>query len=101
MQVSALTKMGLTEAWAEMQEYHSIMIKSKLFIPKRARQHRIWMWNHIQDNIMEIFRQHPDVKPEIPRLEDEVTKGRITSGMAADALLGKFRIRVAKSEEDL
>ncbi len=99
MQVSAHAKLGLAEAWATMQEYHSTMIQSKLFVPKRARQHRIWMWNHIQDNIMEIFRQHPDIKPEIPRLEDEVTQGRITSGMAADTLLGKFRIRVAKSKE--
>ncbi|XP_022086228.1 methylmalonic aciduria type A homolog, mitochondrial-like isoform X2 [Acanthaster planci] len=101
MQVSALTKTGLTEAWETMEEYHTIMIKSKLFLPKRAHQHRTWMWNHIRDNILDIFRCHPEVRPEIPQMEAEVSQGRITAGMAADLLLSRFRAKATAHDNGL
>ncbi|XP_038055700.1 methylmalonic aciduria type A homolog, mitochondrial-like [Patiria miniata] len=101
MQVSAVTKTGLTEAWDAMSEYRNIMVKYDLLLPKRSKQHRIWMWNHIRDNIMDIFRCHPDIGPELPRMEAEVDQGRITSGMAADILLGRFRARMSWHDNDL
>ena len=51
---------------------------------------QVWMWNHIKENIMMLFRQHPNIQPHIPELEHEVAKGTITPGFAADILLEKF-----------
>ena len=48
------------------------------------------MWNHIRDNIMQLFCDHPSVQRYIPELEEQVSKQHMTPGFAADILLQKF-----------
>ena len=88
-----MTTDGLPEAWDTMQDYRHSMIEHGLFQEKRIGQHKVWMWNYIQDNIMEIFKHHPDVKPHIAHIESEVVSGALSPGMAADMLLGMFRVQ--------
>ena len=90
MRISSLTKEGIPELWDRMSEFQKRMLESGEMERKRERQHKIWMWNHIRDNIMTLFKYHPAVKQQIPRLEILVAKGAVTPGYAADVLLQAF-----------
>lgn len=57
---------------------------------KRADQKKIWMWNYIKDNIMDLFRSHPVVREKISVMEDRVSHGVLTPGEAADMLMRDF-----------
>jgi LAO/AO transport system kinase len=73
-----------------MKEFRDMMTKCGELERQREKQHKVWMWNHIRDNILLLFKEHPDVQHSIPKLEHLVSKGAITSGYAADILLQKF-----------
>ena len=57
---------------------------------KRRKQHTVWMWNHIHDNIMTLFKGHPMVAKKITKYENLVATGTVTPGYAADVLLQEF-----------
>ncbi len=88
--MSALTSDGLTKAWETMTEYHKIMVESGELEQTRRNQYRVWMWNHIRDNIMDRFRNHPRVKEVVKVKEMQVVNEIITPGMAADSLMSIF-----------
>lgn len=90
LRISSLTKDGIPELWEKMAEYKKRMLESGEMERKREKQHKVWMWNHIRDNIMTLFKHHPSIKQKIPRLEHMVGKGAITPGYAADVLLQEF-----------
>ena len=73
-----------------MKEYRDMMTKCGELERRREKQHTVWMWNHIRDNILQLFKEQPDVRKSIPKLEHLVAKGAITPGYAADILLQKF-----------
>eukprot|EP00794_Sanderia_malayensis_P007510 gene7510-8343_t len=93
--ISSLANDGLVKAWDTMLEYHSIMLESGNLEQTRKNQYRVWMWNHIRDNIMDRFRKHPRVKEIVKVKEMQVVNEIITPGMAADSLLSIF---IADSE---
>ncbi|CAH1777511.1 unnamed protein product [Owenia fusiformis] len=88
--ISSLTKEGVPELWDMMMSYHDAMLTSGEMEHKREKQHKIWMWNHIKENIMDLFKQHPFVKSQIADLEYKVSLGAITPGLAADILMNAF-----------
>ena len=57
---------------------------------RREKQHALWMWNYIKYEVLEMFKKHPAVKENVRYYEDQVVKGNITPGLAADELLGLF-----------
>ena len=85
-----MTKEGIPELWEQMKKYRNEMNASGDLERIREQQHKVWMWNHIRDNILQLFRDNPSVKSQIERLEQQVSKGAITSGYAADKLLHEF-----------
>ena len=81
---------GLDKAWATMEEYHQIMVNAGELEKNRRSQYRVWMWNHIRDNIMDKFRKHPMVQENVKVIEMQVMNEIITPGMAADRLMKIF-----------
>ncbi|KAI8507663.1 hypothetical protein Bbelb_150430 [Branchiostoma belcheri] len=90
IRVSSLTREGIPKAWDRMTGFRNKTWNSGELDMKRRRQHRVWMWNHIQDSMIKLFRQHPGVQRLIDGTEDRVMRGEITPGAAADALLREF-----------
>ncbi|XP_064608688.1 methylmalonic aciduria type A protein, mitochondrial-like [Liolophura sinensis] len=88
--ISSVTKEGIPELWANMIDFREKMTESRELTKKREEQHKIWMWNHIKDNILDLFRSHPSVRRKVPELEYQVAKGVITPGLAADLLMKEF-----------
>lgn len=85
-----MNKTGLEKAWTTMEKYHKIMIDAKELERVRRGQYKVWMWNHIRDNIMDRFKSHPKVKKNVKIVEGQVMNEIITPGMAADRLMEIF-----------
>ncbi|XP_033743041.1 methylmalonic aciduria type A homolog, mitochondrial-like [Pecten maximus] len=90
MKISSLHNEGIEELWTTMGTFKNAMTDSKEFANKRQMQKRIWMWNYIRDNIMDLFHSHIRVKSKIAEIEGQVIDGVISPGTAADLLLQEF-----------
>lgn len=73
-----------------MEQFYNMMLENGELEQRRCKQHVIWMWNHIKEQIMGRFKTNPDVKQEILHFEKLVADGDVTPGMAADELLKIF-----------
>ncbi|ESO88474.1 hypothetical protein LOTGIDRAFT_193351 [Lottia gigantea] len=88
--ISSFTKDGIPELWDTLSEYRKVMVESTEFTTRRQKQLKIWMWNHIKDNILDVFCENHKVEDKLPMLENLVMKGAVTPGFAADLLLRDF-----------
>ncbi|XP_075006149.1 methylmalonic aciduria type A protein, mitochondrial isoform X2 [Calonectris borealis] len=91
MRISAKTGEGISDMWDKMTEFRDVMLTSGELIAKRRKQQKVWMWNLIQENMLEHFRSHLTVKDKIPLLEEKVHSGVLSPGLAADLLLKAFK----------
>ncbi|XP_029505703.1 methylmalonic aciduria type A homolog, mitochondrial-like [Oncorhynchus nerka] len=90
VRVSSQTGEGVAELWGKMEAFRSATLSSGDFQDRRRAQHKVWMWSLIQENVLRHFQEHPAVRGELPQLEDRVTRGAISPGLAADLLLKAF-----------
>ncbi|PKK28894.1 methylmalonic aciduria (cobalamin deficiency) cblA type [Columba livia] len=91
MRISSKTGEGISDMWDKMTEFRDLMLTSGELIAKRRKQQKVWMWNLIQENMLEHFRSHLAVKDKIPLLEEKVLRGVLSPGLAADLLLKAFK----------
>lgn len=73
-----------------MKQFQKVILQTGELEEKRRKQHVIWMWNHIKEQIMRQFKANADVQKKIQRYEELVADGLVTPGMAADLLLKVF-----------
>lgn len=90
VRASSHTNEGIPEVWAEMESYRDAMLASGELQGRRRAQQKVWMWSLIQENVLFHFQNHPSVRDTLPHLEERVTKGAISPGLAADLLLKAF-----------
>lgn len=76
-----------------MREFQDLMLASGELTAKRQRQQKVWMWNLIQESVLEHFRTHPTIREQIPIMEKKVLSGAMSPGLAADVLLKTFKSR--------
>jgi len=88
--VSALHNEGLDKAWWKIEQYKSKMLEDETFLQKRKHQYKSWMWNYVQDNIMERFLSNEKVKNRIKHFEILVENEQVHPAFAADELLKIF-----------
>lgn len=77
--------------WDTMREFQHVMLASGELTTKRQKQQKVWMWNLIQENILEHFKTHPSIREQIPLMERKVLSGALSPGLAADLLLKAFK----------
>ena len=90
VRVSSETGEGIPELWATVEAFRAAALSSGELQARRRAQQKVWMWSLIQENVLRHFREHPAVRRELPRLEDSVTRGAVSPGLAADLLLKAF-----------
>ncbi|XP_032991097.1 methylmalonic aciduria type A protein, mitochondrial isoform X3 [Rhinolophus ferrumequinum] len=93
VRISARSGEGITEMWDKMKEFRDLMLASGELIARRQKQQKVWMWNLIQESVLEHFRTHPTVREQIPLLERKVLSGALSPGLAADLLLKAFKTK--------
>ncbi|RVE76092.1 hypothetical protein OJAV_G00005330 [Oryzias javanicus] len=90
VRASSYTSEGIPEVWGKMESYRDAMLSSGELQERRRAQQKVWMWTLIQENVLCHFQNHPKVKEALPDLEEKVTKGVVSPGLAADLLLKAF-----------
>ncbi|CAN9510271.1 unnamed protein product [Ophioblennius macclurei] len=90
VRASSHTNEGIPEVWAKIESYRDGMLSSGELQLRRRAQQKVWMWSLIQENVLCHFQSHPGVREALPRLEERVTQGVISPGLAADVLLKAF-----------
>ncbi|XP_049577758.1 methylmalonic aciduria type A protein, mitochondrial [Syngnathus scovelli] len=81
---------GISEVWAIMESYRQAMLASGELQARRRAQQKVWMWTLIQENVLAHFKHHPAVREALPHLEETVSRGDISPGLASDLLLKAF-----------
>ncbi|KYO46368.1 methylmalonic aciduria type A protein, mitochondrial isoform A [Alligator mississippiensis] len=97
MRISAKTGEGISDMWDKMTEFRDLVLMSGELLTKRRKQQKVWMWNLIQENMLDHFRSHLAVKDKIPVLEEKVLRGVLSPGLAADVLLKAFKDKLWSS----
>ncbi|HOB83038.1 MAG TPA: methylmalonyl Co-A mutase-associated GTPase MeaB [Bacteroidales bacterium] len=87
---SAIYKNGIKELWDVINEYVSFTRGNGYFEERRKQQSVIRMNDAIRDHLNNSFHNDGDVKKMLPHLEKQLYEGRITSYMAAMALIDKY-----------
>lgn len=90
VRASSHTGEGIPELWAKIESYRDAMLASGELQGRRRAQQKVWMWSLIQENVLLHFQNHPRVREALPHLEEKVTSGAISPGLAADLLLKDF-----------
>jgi LAO/AO transport system kinase len=85
--VSALKKEGIDEFWNQIELYRKVTMASGEFEAKRKKQALDWMWSLIETGLHRLFKGHPGVREELPRMTREVATGQTTPNAAASRLL--------------
>lgn len=88
--VSSKQKEGIADVWKKMLEFHETMMDTEKFFDSRKLQKQIWMWNHIQSNILLKFKQNKEINEQLPFVNKLIKNDEITPGMAADILIKSF-----------
>uniref|UniRef100_A0A1A8C179 Methylmalonic aciduria (Cobalamin deficiency) cblA type n=1 Tax=Nothobranchius kadleci TaxID=1051664 RepID=A0A1A8C179_NOTKA len=90
VRASSHSSEGIPEVWAKMESFRNTVLTSGELQGRRRAQQKVWMWSLIQENVLCHFQNHPSVREALPRLEERVTRGVISPGLAADLLLKAF-----------
>ena len=87
MQLSALLGQGLPEFWAAVSRFRQERAASGALTERRHAQDQAWMWERIEAGLRQRFRQHPEVRSQLPALAEDVRAGRLAASVAARRLL--------------
>ena len=85
--LSALKGEGVDGFWAAVQEFRRLQTANGRLAARRERQSLAWMWERIDAGLKQAFRQHPQVRELLPRLQQDVAAGRVAASTAARNLL--------------
>ncbi|XP_029416681.1 methylmalonic aciduria type A protein, mitochondrial isoform X3 [Nannospalax galili] len=69
IRISTRSGEGISEMWILMRKFQDLMLASGELTTKRQKQQKVWMWNLIQENVLEHFKTHPAVREQIPLME--------------------------------
>lgn len=87
LQLSALLGQGVAAFWAAVQEFQRLQTANQQLASKRQRQAQTWMWERIEAGLKQAFRAHPEVRSQLPLLQQQVLDGSLPASTAARRLL--------------
>ncbi|WP_137891510.1 methylmalonyl Co-A mutase-associated GTPase MeaB [Ramlibacter sp. 2FC] len=87
LQLSALRGQGVDRFWAAVSEFRSLQTANGRMAARRQQQALAWMWERIDAGLKQAFRENPEVREQLPALQQRVVEGRIAASTAARNLL--------------
>ena len=88
--ISSKTGTGLDEAWEKMNDFKNILLESDEFHKRRSMQRKKWMWNYIQNRLLDMFNEHPDIQAKRKKIETLVLNQNLSPADASDILISEF-----------
>ncbi len=90
---SAVTKEGLDDIMAKIEEYFSLVQGNGFYVRRRREQARYWMYESINDALKNMFYESEVVEKLLPDYEGAVLDGTMDSFAAAEELIDKYNNR--------
>ncbi len=87
---SSLTGDGIKDVWKVIEAFTNKGNSSGVFEERRKAQAREWLYSMVADQLHYQFYHHPEVKTQLPKLENEVMAGEKTVATAVDLLFQAF-----------
>jgi LAO/AO transport system kinase len=88
---SAREGSGLDEVWTQVQKHRAALEHAGDLEARRRDQQVAWVWNLVEDRLLNRLRRDPGVRALAPELEREVRAGTTTATSAAERILEAFR----------
>jgi len=87
LKLSALTGAGVEEFWLAINELRVQRSVGGRLAERRRAQDEAWLWERIEAQLHERFRQTPAVASALPSLTADVRAGRVAASVAARRLI--------------
>ncbi len=91
--VSGLANEGLDKLWQQIELYGERMRASGEWQEKRSRQQVAWMWDMLQQRMMDALRTNKKTAGRLKTLEDSVRDGTTAVSLAVDELSGLMGLK--------
>ena len=88
---SAVTKAGLPEILAKIEEYFDLVKGNGYYDRRRREQARYWMYESINEQLKDMFYENPAIRRLLPEYEAAVLEGSLESFSSAAELIEKYR----------
>lgn len=86
--ISGLANEGLSEMWAQVELHRLKMQATGEWASRRASQQVAWMWDMLQQRLMEALTREPARAARIKALEADVREGRVPASAAVEDIAG-------------
>jgi LAO/AO transport system kinase len=97
---SALTGVGIDEAWAEVERFHAHLRAGGGLDRLRAEQAVAWMWAEMRERLVESLRRDERVAKRLAEVEGDVRAGRVSPTTAAHELLAAHGVDDADDADE-
>ena len=87
---SACYAKGIQEVWDMIDEYLIFTKQNRYFERKRNEQAKYWMYESINYRLHDAFYHFPEVKAQLPVMEQKVQNNEISSFIAAKQMIELF-----------
>ncbi|WHY60622.1 methylmalonyl Co-A mutase-associated GTPase MeaB [Cytobacillus firmus] len=84
---------GISEIWNVIKTFENTAKTSGVFEERRRLQTKQWIHSMILDQLQFSFFYHPDIKPLLPKIENEVIAGNRTVTSAVEELFNVYTKR--------
>lgn len=84
---------GISEIWNVIKMFENTAKTSGVFEERRRLQTKQWIHSMILDQLQFSFFYHPDIKPLLPKIENEVIAGNRTVTSAVEELFNVYTKR--------
>lgn len=87
---SAMTLLGIEQAWEIMQRYRKILTDTGEITKRRRQQARNWLWDEITGSLLAALKADAASGQLLSELENAVAAGVLPASLAARRLLDNF-----------
>lgn len=87
---SAVEGSGIDEIWRAVIHHRTARLASGALETRRRGQRLRWMWDLLDDRLLQVLRTHPDVARALPETEAAVQAGALPPTTAARRLIAAF-----------
>jgi len=88
--ISGLKNIGLDALWEKVVEHREALSKSGEFKQRRETQAVKWMHDMLEDRLKASLRNHSAVAENLPGIEDDVRRGKLTPTLAVNKIMDLF-----------
>jgi LAO/AO transport system kinase len=83
---SALTGDGISDLWSNVLKHREKLTASGELAKRRGEQQVKWMWTMLEERLFAPLRSDRTVKAELPKIEAEVSAGRLAPAAAVEKI---------------